>query len=200
MHYITNNDVFQVWERFVPFAFGKTSDINYGGNKPPKNGEDDYKIIGECMGEQNSYLRNAAMDEELCEKFTRLLHTNGFDKMMGFEVSYVEPGYTEILFYVHPEYHSNSRGRAHGGAIVGFSDTALGAACFSLGKAVNTIDINGNYLSFVKAGTSILAKSRVIHNGKTTMVAEVEIYDEKNKLVYSGRGTFFVREPFDLHG
>lgn len=152
----------------------------------------------------NPLVLQKALDE-LSEKekayaqtFTTLVHTNGYDKTMGFLVKRVGEGEGEMLFPTNVSAHGNASGQIHGGAFVAFSDTAMGLACFSLGKRVNTIEINGNYLRYVKAGETITAKSRVVHNGHTTMVAEVGIYNEENRLVYTGRGTFFVRGFFDL--
>lgn len=134
----------------------------------------------------------------LAGKYTVILHTNPYDKTMEHMVRYVEPGYCEMTLQTRPEKHGNASGGVHGGAIVGFSDTALGLACFSVGKRVNTIDINGNFLKPIKMGTKLIAKSRVLHNGRTTVVAEVHIYDESDRMLYAGRGTFFVRGPFDI--
>ena len=74
----------------------------------------------------------------------------------------------------------------------------MGTACFTLGKSVSTIDLNGNYVKAVKGGTVLRGVANVEHSGKTTMVATARIYNELGELVHLARGTFFVLEEKQL--
>ena len=66
----------------------------------------------------------------------------------------------------------------------------MGTACFTLGKSVSTIDLNGNYVKAVKGGTVLRGVANVEHNGKTTMVATARIYNELGELV--SLGTWYI--------
>lgn len=131
------------------------------------------------------------------EAFRKAVAKNSFDRLMKFEILDIEDGYSEMALTTDPEMHGNARGEAHGGVLISFSDTAMGVACFSLGKKVSTLDLNGNFVKKVMLGERITAKSQVEHNGSRTMVATTHHYNEKGDLVYTGRGTFFVLGTFD---
>ena len=94
--------------------------------------------------------------------------------------------------------YCNFRGDLHGAVCIGLADSVMGTACFTLGKSVSTIDLNGNYVKAVKGGTVLRGVANVEHNGKTTMVATARIYNELGELVHLARGTFFVLEEKSL--
>lgn len=71
-------------------------------------------------------------------------------------------------------------------------DMAMGAACLSLGKKVVTLDFNINILKSIDEDDIATVKGTVIHNGKSTMVAECEVFNNENRLCAKVRGTFFV--------
>ena len=63
-------------------------------------------------------------------------------------------------------------GDLHGAVCIGLADDGvMGTACFTLGKSVSTIDLNGHYVKAVKDGTVLRGVANAEHNGKTTMVA-----------------------------
>ena len=94
--------------------------------------------------------------------------------------------------------YCNFRGDLHGAVCIGLADSVMGTACFTLGKSVSTIDLNGNYVKAVKGGTVLRGVANVEHSGKTTMVATARIYNELGELVHLARGTFFVLEEKPL--
>ncbi len=127
------------------------------------------------------------------EQFDQMMKANNFDVLMGEKVVDISPGRVEVVFDTTVEKHSNRRGEVHGGALVAVSDSAMGAACFTLGKYISTLSISGNYVRPAKAGDSIRIVAEVEHNGRRTMVVECHFYNPKGKLVYIGKGTFYVR-------
>lgn len=133
------------------------------------------------------------------EQFEELINGNPFDRQMKFKLLKVKPGYTEITMTCVPGVHDNRRGTVHGGAIVSMADTCMGTACFTLGKAVSTIDINGNYVRPIQNDETLIMKSQVEHNGHSTIVVTTKFYNKKDKLVFTGRGTFWVMGPYEVH-
>ena len=71
------------------------------------------------------------------------------------------------------------------------------AACAVCGKAVLTLDLAMNYLRPAFANTLIRAEAKVIHNGRTTMVALCDFYDNQDRYLAHGKGTFFVTGPYE---
>lgn len=81
-------------------------------------------------------------------------------------------------------------GQFHGGPIAALIDTA---GCFGLvmvqGHGVPTINFRTDYLR-PAVNTALRAEARVRRVGRTVGVVDVDVYDDDNKLVAVGRGTF----------
>ena len=56
------------------------------------------------------------------------------------------------------------------------------------------IQVNANHISIARPGDVLTAKSQKIHIGKTTQIWDVNITNQKNKLVSSGRITMLVTD------
>ena len=121
-----------------------------------------------------------------------LMHDrNLFAKYMGMEIVDIQDGESVVTMFVTHK-HTNNRGVIHGGALVSLADMAMGLACHSLARRVVTLDLNISFTRRVKEGDTVKALSKVVHNGKTTMVVEGHIVDSTERLLATARGTFFV--------
>lgn len=107
-------------------------------------------------------------------------------------------GHMEMEFKTDAVVDCNFRGDLHGAIYMGFADVVMGTACFTLGKSVCTVEMNGNFIKAVCGGETLRAVGNVEHNGKTTMVSTGRLYNESGELVYLARGTFFVLETMEL--
>ena len=78
-----------------------------------------------------------------------------------------------------------SEGVLHGGVLMTLADTA-GAVCAFLnlpaGARTVTIESKTNFLGAVREGT-VLARSRPLHVGKTTIVVETDVLDASGRRV-----------------
>lgn len=90
------------------------------------------------------------------------------------------------------EIHGNAHDHAHGGALASLADTVMGAGCAFLNKKVVTLSLQTNYYSQPFLGTKIYAKSKVLHNGRSTVGLEAEITDNDGRLLAKSVGSFFV--------
>nr|WP_054673582.1 PaaI family thioesterase [Veillonella denticariosi] len=139
------------------------------------------------------------MATSLLEYFNELREQNPFSWVKDSEVTAVEAGHIEMTLQTNATEYCNFRGHLHGAVCIGFADSLMGSSCFTLGKSVSTIDINGNYVKAVTGGTLLRGVANVEHNGKTTMVATARIYNELGELVHLARGgTFYVLEEKPL--
>ena len=81
-------------------------------------------------------------------------------------------------------------GQFHGGPIAALIDTA---GCFGLimvqGHGVPTVNFRTDYLR-PAINTSLRAEAQVRRVGRMVGVVDVDVYDDNNKLVAVGRGTF----------
>ena len=85
----------------------------------------------------------------------------------------------------------NVYGKIHGGVLFTLSDYAAGSCAYHLGKSVVTLNANINYIKAV-TGDVVIAKAKAVHNGKSTVVVDVETYDRANwNLLSSSSFTMF---------
>jgi uncharacterized protein (TIGR00369 family) len=114
---------------------------------------------------------------------------------MGFRCEAVEKGRVVFVLDLRPE-QCNSIGVAHGGALLAFFDTALGAAARANDAEftrVATLDISA---SFLRAGKGRLtAHARVLRGGRSIVFCEGEILDATGALVAKAIGTFKYDSP-----
>ncbi|MCI7601150.1 MAG: PaaI family thioesterase [Megasphaera sp.] len=126
------------------------------------------------------------------ERLEREIRRNPFDTFMAFHVEKAEPESTILTFENKGSKWDNPNGTMYGGVLYSMADSAMEAACAVCGKAVLTLDLGMNYLRPAFANTTIRAEARVIHNGRTTMVALCDFYDNDQRYLAHGKGTFFV--------
>jgi 1,4-dihydroxy-2-naphthoyl-CoA hydrolase len=85
----------------------------------------------------------------------------------------------------------------HGGASVVFAETLGSVVGFmslpnTKTHAVVGLEINANHIRSVKEGNWVYGKCTPIHVGRSTMICEIKITNEENKLVCSSRITLSV--------
>lgn len=86
-------------------------------------------------------------------------------------------------------------GLLHGGASVALAESVASLGGFMLvdseKQAVVGLEINANHIRSVREG-KVTAEGLVLHKGKTTMIWEVKIRDEQQRLVCVSRCTLAV--------
>ena len=108
------------------------------------------------------------MDREWLE---HEIQRNPFDTFMQFHVAKAEQECTVLTFENKGSKWDNPNGTMYGGVLYSMADSAMEAACAVHGKAVLTLDLGMNYLRPAFADTVIRAEAKIIHNGRTPMVA-----------------------------
>jgi 1,4-dihydroxy-2-naphthoyl-CoA hydrolase len=86
-------------------------------------------------------------------------------------------------------------GLLHGGASVALAETVASLGAYALvdpeKESVVGLEINANHVRAVRSGT-VTATGTVLHRGKTTMVWDIKIVDEQERLVCVSRCTIAV--------
>ena len=86
-------------------------------------------------------------------------------------------------------------GLLHGGASLALTETVASGGSYLLVDPekfdVLGLQVSGNHISTVNKG-KLLARADIIHRGKTTHVWDVQIRDEKDKLISITRVTMMV--------
>ena len=93
--------------------------------------------------------------------------------------------------------HTNQYGFTHGGALEAIADIALGVACATVGKRVMTLAFNMNFIRNVRAGERAISTAVVRHNGRRTMMVDVDTVDGIGRLLTRATATMFVRDLYD---
>jgi uncharacterized protein (TIGR00369 family) len=105
-------------------------------------------------------------------------------KLIGFEMTEVEPGRTVFVLDAGPQ-HASPLGTVHGGIICDLVDAAMGCAHASLledGETFTTLELKVNFLKPVFAGR-LTAEGKAIKTGRTIGLVEGRVTDESGSLV-----------------
>jgi 1,4-dihydroxy-2-naphthoyl-CoA hydrolase len=122
--------------------------------------------------------------------------TNTMAEHMGIEYTEIGEDYLKAKMQVTPKVVQPMR-LLHGGASVAFAETLgsiVGLMCIP-NISTHTIvglEINANHIRGVKEGNWVFGICRAIHVGRTTIICEIKITNEAEKLVCASRITLAV--------
>jgi acyl-CoA thioesterase len=85
----------------------------------------------------------------------------------------------------------NGFGIAHGGLAFSMADSAFAFACNSRNNLSVALDVNISYIKAVQEGDTLTAEAKEVHNGRSTGVYQVEIWNQLNEKVALFKGTCF---------
>jgi 1,4-dihydroxy-2-naphthoyl-CoA hydrolase len=122
---------------------------------------------------------------------------NTLAEVLGMKIVEVEKGKVVATMPVDHRTHQ-PYGLLHGGASVALAETVASLGGWYLvseqGKVVVGQEINANHLRSVRSGI-VTAIGEVVHQGKTSQVWEIKIFDEEKRMVCISRCTLAVIEP-----
>jgi 1,4-dihydroxy-2-naphthoyl-CoA hydrolase len=120
--------------------------------------------------------------------------TNTMIETLGIEITSLEKGKVLAKMPV-DERTRQPFGLLHGGASVALAETVASLGAYELvdqaTEAVAGLEINANHIRSVKEGY-VTAVGTVLHQGKTTMVWDIKIMDEKERLICISRCTMAI--------
>ena len=119
------------------------------------------------------------VDKNFVQRVKKSFDQQGFMSFIGAELLKVENGYCEIRipYSIHL---SQQDGFFHAGIITTIADNAAGYAAYSLmdsSSSILTVELKINFIAPAK-GKYLIAKARVIKNGKTLTVCQSEVFSE----------------------
>jgi 1,4-dihydroxy-2-naphthoyl-CoA hydrolase len=127
---------------------------------------------------------------------TEWTRTNPFRTHLGVQIESVrDDGEVEISIPV-TDNLLQAAGVVHGGICCTLIDTALGTAVrAALQRPVkmSTIDLNVSFLR-PGGGGRLYCRGRIIKSGKRVMVGTADVFDEANRMLATGRGSFMISE------
>lgn len=131
-------------------------------------------------------------------KMNEELRRNPFDAFMGFRLIRADEDEVVLVFENQGNGWDNPNGNVYGGVLYALAASAMEIAGAVRGKEVETVDLGMNYLRPAFGGTTIEGHVKVIHNGRTTMVALCDLYDSTGRYLAHGKGTFVVTGPYSF--
>ena len=87
----------------------------------------------------------------------------------------------------------NPYGIVHGGLIYTLADSAMGIALATSGRTGVTLNCSVDYLA-PGTGKKLFADTEIVKDGKTIVVFRVKVVNEKDELIATSTGTYFIKQ------
>lgn len=121
------------------------------------------------------------------EVAAHVLSQDAFSQWLGIEILEIREGYSKIKMQIRQEM-VNGLGIIHGGVTFSMADSAFAFACNNRNNLSVALDTSINFIKPVHIGDVLIAEARELHNGKSTGLYQIEIYNQKEHLVAQFKG------------
>ena len=119
-----------------------------------------------------------------------MMENDFFSQWMGVEVLDVKEGYSKIRMTIRKEM-VNGFGIVHGGLPFSLADSAFAFACNNRNNLSVALDVTITFMKAVNVGDVLTAEAKEIHNGRSTGVYLINVFNQKNEQVALFKGTCF---------
>lgn len=117
----------------------------------------------------------------------KMMEDDLFSQWLGVEVLEVREGYSRIRMTIRQEM-VNGFGIVHGGIPFSLADSAFAFACNNRNDLSVALDTSINFLRPVHVNDVLTAAATELHNGNSTGLYQIAIYNQDNKLVAQFKG------------
>lgn len=130
--------------------------------------------------------------EELVAKnvVDHMMQHDLFSQWLGIKLIDIREGYSKISMIIRPEM-INGLGIIHGGIAFSLADSAFAFACNNRNQVSVALDTAINFLKPVYVNDQLIAEANEVHNGKSTGLYHISIYNQQNIQVAFFKGTCF---------
>jgi len=132
-------------------------------------------------------------NERYLEQVRKVVNSSSYYRLLGMEVTEIREGESRIQMLFKEEL-THPYGIVHGGAIASLADSAVAMALISLVKQkdkIATIEFKINFFVPISKG-ELKAHAKIIHKGSKTAVGDVEVINEKGKMVAKVIATYSI--------
>lgn len=119
-----------------------------------------------------------------------MLQHDRFSQWLGIEILDVREGYSKIQATLRPDM-VNGFGVIHGGIAFSMADSAFAFACNSRNILSMALDADISFSRPMKPGDVLVAEVTEQHNGRSTGLYIVTVYNQRNEQVALFKGTCF---------
>ena len=124
------------------------------------------------------------------EVVDHLIENDLFSKWLGIEVLEVKEGYSKIKMTIRKEM-INGFGILHGGITFSLADSAFAFACNNRNNLSVALDTSINFMKPGHVGDMLVAEAKEMHNGKSTGLYQVSVFNQNGHLIALFKGTCF---------
>lgn len=119
-----------------------------------------------------------------------LIENDLFSKWLGIEVLDIREGYSKIKMEIRQEM-INGFGILHGGITFSLADSAFAFACNNRNNLSVALDTSINFMKPGHVGDILTAEAKELHNGKSTGLYQISIFNQNDHLIALFKGTCF---------
>ena len=119
-----------------------------------------------------------------------MMENDFFSQWLGIEVLEIKEGYSKIKMTVRKEM-VNGFGIVHGGIPFSLADSAFAFACNNRNNLSVALDVTITFTKPVNTGDILMAEAKEVHNGRSTGVYLITVFNQKNEQVALFKGTCF---------
>lgn len=116
-----------------------------------------------------------------------MIQKDAFSRWLGIRILEIKEGFAKTQMTVRDEM-MNGLGVAHGGIAFSLADSTFAFACNNRNRLSLALDTSINFLKPVMSGDVLTAEAIEFHNGRTTGLYQVKIYNQKDHLVALFKG------------
>ena len=124
------------------------------------------------------------------EVVNHMMQQDRFSQWLGIEVLEIKEGFSKIKMTIREEM-VNGFGIVHGGITFSLADSAFAFACNNRNQLLVALDTSINFIKPVHVGDELTAVATEVHNGKSTGLYHIEIFNQKNHIVAQFKGLCF---------
>lgn len=119
-----------------------------------------------------------------------MISEDSFSRWLGIEVLEVREGFAKTKMVVRPEM-MNGLGVVHGGIAFSLADSTFAFACNNRNTLSLALDTSINFLRPVQSEDTLTAEAKEIHNGRSTGLYQVTIFNQHQHTIAIFKGTCF---------
>ena len=130
------------------------------------------------------------MNKEAQKVVFHMMENDLFSKWLGIKILDIKEGYSKTSMEVREEM-INGLGIVHGGVTFSLADSTFAFACNNRNNLSVALDTSINFLKPVHVGDTLIAEAKEIHNGKSTGLYHITIFNQRDHMVAVFKGTCF---------
>ena len=120
----------------------------------------------------------------------RMMKDDLFSQWLGITILEVSEGYSKIKMSLRDDM-VNGLNVIHGGIAFSLADSAFAFACNNRNNLSMALDTSITFTKTTRPGDVLIAEAKELHNGKSTGLYLITIYNQNNEQVALFKGTCF---------